>query len=449
MQSTVLKSPSATAPCTIARCEVLDRRGMSDFLNGWNSAKATAPIAMLLIGLDRFKQVNDTLGYSTGDRVLEMSAERIMRALEGDDRFVRLGGDEFAILRTTNPNMLSLQKTGSRILETLQRPFLVQGHQINVGASLGCAILEEKTDDSTDLLRHADLALLAAKRQGGMNLRFFESHLAQAAISRREMELELRRAVKLKQFTVFYQAQLRMATREVCGFEALVRWQTPEGKMISPADFIPLAEEIGEINAIGEWVLRTACAEAMTWDNDLVVAVNVSPKQFESDDFVAIVKDALQTSGLPAERLEIEITEGVLLQHTKESLSRLWAVREMGVRIAMDDFGTGYSSLSSLNSFPFTSIKIDQSFIRGEQTARSKKLVKAIIALGASLGMTTIAEGVETPAQLEELSYAGCDEVQGYLISRPIAPEAIPGFLATQAPLSQPERTECAILSLR
>lgn len=449
MQSTVLAVQSAIASQSIARFEVLDRRGMSDFLSEWNSADSASSISMLLIGLDRFKQVNDTLGYCTGDRVLDMSADRIVRTLEADDRFVRLGGDEFAVLRTTNPNLLSLQRTANRILETLQRPFVVEGNQINVGASVGCATLDEKTDDSTDLLRHADLALLAAKRQGGMTVRFFESHLAQAAISRREMELELRRAVALKQFKVNYQAQMRMSTRSVCGFEALVRWETPEGKHISPADFIPLAEEIGEINAIGEWVLRTACVEAMNWDEDHVLAVNVSPKQFESDNFVAIVKDALHASGLPPERLELEITEGVLLQHTADSLSRLWAIREMGVRIAMDDFGTGYSSLSSLNSFPFTSIKIDQSFIRGEQTIRSKKLVKAIIALGASLGMTTIAEGVETPTQLEELSYAGCDEVQGYLISRPIPPEAIPSFLATRASLSIPERTECAVLSLR
>ncbi len=380
----------------------------------------TDSLAVITVDLDRFKQVNETLGHDAGDILLKLAARRIRSAAGDSDAVMRIGGDEFAIVQTGRGQPECAEEVAGRIVDLLARPFLVQGHQINVGASVGVAIVNHGTDRIDELLKHADLALSAAKAGGRGSYRLFDASLAQRAFERSELELHLRRALVLKEFELLYQPQIDVASGSLRGFEALIRWNNAARGRISPADFIPLAEEIGEIDAIGAWVIDTACRDAMTWRGDYHVAVNVSPIQLQSDEIVRVVHRALARSGLPASRLELEITESVLLQDTEAALQRLWAVKDLGVGIAMDDFGTGYSSLSFLNSFPFSKIKIDQSFVRGEQTPRSQSLVKAILALGASLGMMTIAEGVETREQLAALAQQGCAAAQGYLIGRPI-----------------------------
>jgi predicted signal transduction protein with EAL and GGDEF domain len=301
---------------------------------------------------------------------------------------------------------------------------------VNIGASIGIAVLNHGTETLTDLLKHADLALYKAKDAGRGTALFFEPAFAVQAMTRYNLEIDLRRALGLKEFVLMYQPQVNMTDGSLQGFEALIRWQNSARGLVSPVDFIPLAEETGEIHAIGEWILRTACKEAMGWDGHLSVAVNVSPIQFESERLVDIVSHALTSSGLPPNRLELEITEGVLMNDFDNALKQLWALKALGVGIAMDDFGTGYSSLSYLNSFPFSKIKIDQSFVRGESSPKSRALVQAIINLGATLDMTTIAEGVETQEQYDQLTAGGCLVAQGYLISRPISTKAMGEFIA-------------------
>ena len=390
-----------------------------------------APLALLLIDLDRFKQVNDTLGHGVGDRLLQLVARRIRRVTRDEDVLVRLGGDEFVVVVHGAAPERTATGIATRLVELASRPFMVDGHQVNIGASVGIAVLDGRHSALDDLLRHADLALYAAKHAGRGAWHVFDPSLEARAMERRELELALRRALGLRELELVYQPQVRMPEGKVTGFEALVRWNHPDRGLVSPADFIPLAEEIGEIDAIGEWVLQSACLEAVGWPAPLSVAVNVSPLQFESGRFVQSVRDALARSGLDPARLEIEITEGVLIDNVTNALAHLEAIRAMGVAVAMDDFGTGYSSLSCLNTFPFSKIKIDQSFVRGEQTERSRALVDAIITLGETLGMQTLAEGVETQEQLRRLEKGGCQALQGYLISRPIGPADIGAFLET------------------
>jgi len=364
------------------------------------------------------------------------------RAARADDTIVRWGGDEFIILHTLGEQPSGAEGVAQRIVEMLSRPFLIDGQQINIGASVGIAILHQGTDKLEDLMRHADLALYDAKGAGRGTYRFFNPLLEKNAMERRELEISLRRALSLKEFTLAYQPQVRMPEGKLTGFEALIRWHNETRGLIPPVDFIPLAEETGEIMAIGEWVLRTACAEATKWPNELSVAVNVSPVQFKSDRFVDSVCSALSFSGLDPTRLEIEITEGVLINNSEKALSHLCAIQDMGVSIAMDDFGTGFSSLSYLNSFPFSKIKIDQAFVRGKQTDKSRALVDAIISLGASLGMKTLAEGVETPEQFEQLAEGGCMGAQGFLISKPMPAEEINEFMAQHMPTQLADSTK-------
>lgn len=404
---------------------------LDNTLREWqHSDTESVSIAVIMIDLDRFKQVNDTLGHSAGDELLKLVAKRIKSATRSADTLVRMGGDEFVILHMIGDQPVGAESVGRRIVELMSRPFLINGQQVNIGASVGIAILNCGTEDKNDLLRHADLALYEAKAAGRGNVKFFEPALAQRALERRNLEIDLRRALGLKEFQLVYQPQVDMKNGCLLGFEALIRWQSNSRGMISPAEFIPLAEELGEIHAIGEWALRMACKEAMSWEGEFTVAVNVSPVQFENNNIVNVVRDTLAITGLPPHRLELEITEGVMMSDYETAQKYLWEVKNLGVGIAMDDFGTGYSSLSYLNSFPFSKIKIDQSFVRGEKSEKSKALVQAIISLGASLKMTTIAEGVETREQYDELAKSGCLSAQGYLISRPIPPHTIPGFIS-------------------
>lgn len=404
---------------------------LNDQIANWQpSGPESLSLAVIMIDLDRFKKINDTLGHGAGDTLLKLVAKRILSATRDNDTVIRMEGDEFVVLHTIGFQPIGAISVAKRIVELMSRSFLIEGQQTNIGASVGIAALNHGTDNIADLLKHADLALYAAKAAGRGIVKFFEPALAQRAMDRRNLEIDLSRALGLKEFVLMYQPQVNMADGTLQGFEALIRWHNPKRGLVSPADFIPLAEQTGEINAIGEWTLRTACKEAMSWDGNFSVAVNVSPIQFENESIVDIVRNALIATGLAPERLELEITEGVMMKDYETAQKHLWAIKKMGVGIAMDDFGTGYSSLSYLNSFPFSKIKIDQSFVRGESSPKSRALVQAIISLGASLKMTTIAEGVETKEQFDELAAGGCQSAQGYLISRPIATPAIAGFIS-------------------
>ena len=396
--------------------------------------------AVLLVDLDRFKAVNDTLGHPIGDGLLRLVAKRLHSLLRQQDLVARLGGDEFALMVTPAPSSTSLSQLARRIIDVLGRPYLVDGHLANIGASVGIAVAPQDGLACDELLRNAELALYASKNAGRSRHSFFDASMDARARSRRSLEIDLRKALALRQFELHYQPQINLETNAVVGFEALLRWRHPERGLVSPLDFIPLAEEIGLIVPLGEWVLREACREARQWPEHVSVAVNVSPYQFEdADRLTRVVAGSLTASGLPGSRLEIEITESVLLRNEGSVLKSLHQLRALQVRVAMDDFGTGYSSLSQLHSFPFDKIKIDRSFVhRCDEAAGQNAIIRAITALGASLGMATIAEGVETTDQLSRLRAEGCTSVQGYLFSRPVPLDQVDGLIAAFP--GQPER---------
>jgi diguanylate cyclase (GGDEF)-like protein len=378
--------------------------------------------AILLVDLDRFKAVNDTLGHPIGDGLLRLVSKRLRSMLRQQDMVARLGGDEFALLVSPAPDMMSLTQLATRIVDVLGRSYLIDGHLVNIGASVGVAVSPSDGREHDQLLRSADLALYAAKQAGRSTHRFFEPAMDARAHARRSLEIDLRKALALREFELHYQPQIDLDLNAIVGFEALLRWRHPERGLVSPADFIPLAEEIGLIVPLGEWVLREACQEAARWPSNVSVAVNVSPHQFgDTTRLVAVVAQSLAAAGLPGGRLEVEITESVLLRNEQAVLTALHNLRAMEVRVAMDDFGTGYSSLSQLHSFPFNKIKIDRSFVRDHgDIAGQNAIIRAITALGVSLGMSTIAEGVETADQLARIRTEGCTSVQGYLFSQPV-----------------------------
>jgi len=386
------------------------------------AAKDEAGPAVLLVDLDRFKAVNDTLGHPVGDALLRLVAKRLRSVLRLCDVVTRLGGDEFALLVPPVPEPVNLTQLAKRIVDVLGRPYLIDGHLVNIGASIGVALAPYDGREHNRLLRNADLALYHAKASGRSTFSFFKPEMDARALARRSLEIDLRKALALREFELHYQPQVDLETDSIVGFEALLRWRHPERGLVSPADFIPLAEEIGLIVPLGEWVLREACHEATRWPNEMSVAVNVSPHQFaDTARLVSLVAKSLASSGLPGSRLEIEITESVLLRHEQTVLAALHRLRAMDVRVAMDDFGTGYSSLSQLHSFPFDKIKIDRSFVKDQGDAVSQSaIIRAITALGVSLGMSTIAEGVETSDQLARIRAEGCTSVQGYLFSQPV-----------------------------
>ncbi|GJE78401.1 hypothetical protein BGCPKDLD_5016 [Methylorubrum suomiense] len=404
--------------------------------------EAGAPLAVLMLDLDRFKAVNDTLGHPVGDALLRKVAERLRNAARRDDVIARLGGDEFAILQVGQVGAdqpLAAEALANRLVDLVGRTYVLDGQMLNVGVSVGIALFPDDGRLPDDLLKHADLALYRAKADGRGTYRFFEPAMNAAVQARRSLEIDLRRALALKQFTLVFQPQIRLETGEVSGFEALLRWHHPERGLISPATFIPLAEEIGVIVGIGEWALRTACREAARWAQPASIAVNLSPIQFRGGKLVETVTLVLAQTGLDPARLELEITEGALLDDTDGVLTVLNGLRHLGVRISMDDFGTGYSSLSYLQKFPFDKIKIDQSFVRGMAgSAECGAIVRAIARLGASLGMRTTAEGVETADQLDAIRAEGCTEVQGYLTGRPMPASEAFALLGAGAHVSDP-----------
>jgi diguanylate cyclase (GGDEF)-like protein len=391
-------------------------------------------LAVLCIDLDRFKEVNDTLGHAVGDALLTKVAERLRSVTRTSDTVARVGGDEFVIVQAGSRQPLASEALAGRLVDLLGRTYVVAGHMVNFGASIGIAIQSDGDGDAPTLLQHADMALYRAKADGRGTFRFFEPSMDVEMQARRRLELDLRRALALKQLELAFQPQIDLASRSLIGFEALLRWKHPDQGYVSPAKFIPLAEEIGLIGSIGDWVIRTACREAVSWPDPIGISVNLSPVQFRSTKLVETVGAALAASGLSADRLELEITEGALLDNTVSVLDTLHALRALGTKISMDDFGTGYSSLSYLQKFPFDKIKIDQSFVRGaDDNPDCSAIVKAVAALGASLGMKTIAEGVETADQLTRIQNAGCSAVQGYLTGRPMpAHDAAALVLSTQ-----------------
>jgi diguanylate cyclase (GGDEF)-like protein len=378
--------------------------------------------ALLYVDLDRFKVVNDTLGHPVGDALLKLVAERILRLLGPDDLLARVGGDEFVILQIKGEQPHAAETLARKVIEIVGRTYLVHGHSVQVGASVGIALVAADGNSPDELIKNADLALFKAKSSGRGTFRFFTDAMDREIQARRALEIDLRRALAMKEFSLVYQPQFEIEGKLLVGFEALIRWSTPDRGSVSPAIFIPLAEEIGLIDALGEWVLRTACKDAAGWTAPLSISVNLSPLQFKNPKLVETILSALAASGLAPSRLDLEITEGALIDNTDVVVAMLRQLKELGMKVSIDDFGTGYSSLSYLQKFPFDKIKIDQSFIRSmENSHDSAAIVRAVTALGRSLGMTTIAEGVETEAQLQQIAEEGCRQVQGYLTGRPLS----------------------------
>jgi diguanylate cyclase (GGDEF)-like protein/PAS domain S-box-containing protein len=388
-------------------------------------------VASHLFDLDHFKSVNDALGHAIGDKLLKAVAHRL-RALVGEtDTVARTGGDEFAIVQAAIKDPADAAMLAARIIEAVAQPFDIDGHHVTIATSIGIAVgPADGKADASQLTRDADLALYRAKGAGRGTFRFFEPGMDVQMQGRRALESDLRKALSAGEFELHYQPLLNLARNDITGVEALIRWRHPERGMTPPGEFIPLAEEIGLILPLGEWAIRQACAAAAAWPEDLRVAVNLSAAQFRSPGLVQVVIGALAASGLAPQRLELEITESILLEDSEATLAMLFQLREMGVRIAMDDFGTGYSSLSYLQTFPFDKIKIDRTFVKDiTQATGSRNIVRAVAAMAKGFGMEATAEGVETQEQLEIVKAAGYTEMQGFLLSRPLPADDIAKLL--------------------
>ncbi|MBB4003821.1 EAL domain-containing protein [Aurantimonas endophytica] len=387
-------------------------------------------LAIFCVDLDHFKSVNDTLGHPIGDKLLQAVADRFRDCLGERDIVARLGGDEFAVIQPAVSTPAEASILARRLIEAVSAPYEIEGHQIVIGTSIGIALAPGDGNEPDVLLKNADVALYRAKADGRNTFHFFEQGMDSRLRARRALDLDLRNAMAAGEFELYYQPVITARSSTVSGFEALMRWHHRERGMVSPAEFIPMAEEIGLIVPLGEWALLQACREAATWPAGLTIAVNLSPVQFKSRNLVPAVINALTSSGLAASRLELEITESVLLQESEVNLATLHQLRELGVHISMDDFGTGYSSLGYLRQFPFDKIKIDQSFIKElAENPQDAAIVRAVTGLGISLGMTITAEGVETQFQFDRLRLEGCTEVQGYLFSPPRPASALGPFL--------------------
>jgi len=387
--------------------------------------------AVLYLDLDQFKTVNDGLGHPAGDKLLVAAADRLRTCLRGSDIVARFGGDEFAVLQIGLAGPHEAGILAERIVTLLSEPYDIEGQQVVIGTSVGIALAPADGETSDQLLRNADMALYQAKEDGRRTFCFFQPGMGASLRAHHTLELDLRKALAAGEFEVYYQPLVTLETGVISGFEALLRWHHPLRGVVAPAKFIPLAEETGLIVPIGEWVLRQACAEAATWPDNLKVAVNLSPVQFKKSNLPQVVFATLASAGLPAARLELEITESIFLAESKTNLATLRRLRALGVGISMDDFGTGYSGLSYLRAFPFDKIKIDRSFISelGE-SADCMAIIRAITNLGSNLGIPTLAEGVETKKQLAWLLEAGCTEMQGYLFSRPVPASEIAELLS-------------------
>ncbi|TNC09580.1 EAL domain-containing protein [Methylobacterium terricola] len=401
-----------------------NRRVFRASLEGRAEAARTAPdasYAVMFLDLDRFKLVNDTLGHKVGDHLLQAVADRLTAVLEPGEVLARLGGDEFALMVPRAGDRARLEALAHRIAETVLPPFEIGSHQIRSSVSIGIAVGPADGGTADDILIAADLALYAVKASKRGTFRFYDRQMSEGLDERRQLEADLRRAIERGELELHYQPSVVLKTGEIAGFEALARWRHPARGNVPPSLFISIAEECGLIHAIGEWSLTEACRQAATWPDRLKIAVNLSPVQFSGPDLVGMVRGVLARTGLPAHRLELEITEQMLLDSGEATLAILRDLKALGLHVAMDDFGTGYSSLNYLRSFPFDRIKVDRSFVTGLGAgAQNAAIVRAVIDIARVLGMRTTAEGIETADQHHVLALLGCDEVQGYLFSRPV-----------------------------
>jgi len=433
-------------PLTGLPNRILMRRTLDESLR--DVAGRPKKAALFMLDLDRFKMVNDTLGHPVGDGLLRQVAERLQLVVQQDGQVGRLGGDEFNVVLPGIVEKNRLATLATAIIQALSQPYMIEGSHVSIGASVGIAIAPEDGATADALVRNADLALYAAKADGKGVHRFYEPEMHASAKDRRLLEMDLRKVMNESGLHLVYQPVVDAGSEEIVCFEALVRWNHPTRGPISPADFIPVAEEIGLIPQIGEWVLRTACMEAANWTDPVRVAVNISPIQFANPSLPGIVMSALAAAQLPPSRLELEITEGVFLNDDAATDAMFARLKAIGVRFALDDFGTGYSSLGYLKKAPFNKIKIDQSFVRGAAVPgnRNAAIIRAIVTLAESLGMETTAEGAETPDELALIRSLGCSHIQGYIFGRPMLSDeararvassnklAMPGLLVTRDP---------------
>jgi diguanylate cyclase (GGDEF)-like protein len=390
-------------------------------------------VTILLLDLDGFKDVNDTLGHDIGDALLQAVSTRLTNLSQGGDIAFRLGGDEFAVLSTGLAGHEALD-FANRLIGEIRRAYHIDELEIKINTCVGIAFADGESN-TEELFKHADLALYEAKALGSGQASLFKPQMQVRLQETKSFEADLQKSLQNGEMEVYYQPQVLMATREICGYEALLRWTHPLRGPVSPVEFIPVAEKIGFIHALGDWVLKTACLEAATWRGSLKIAVNISPIQFRGVNIIQSLTEALERSGLPPDQLELEITESVMLDQNEHTLETLRQLKTFGVQIAMDDFGTGYSSLGSLSSFPFDKIKIDRSFVRDATTStNARTVVELAVGVGRSLRMTTIMEGIETEEQFEMLRRLGCDQAQGYLIGRPMPASELAHLRGDPAP---------------
>ncbi|TEU27913.1 putative bifunctional diguanylate cyclase/phosphodiesterase [Alkanindiges illinoisensis] len=402
--------------------------------------------AVLFIDLDRFKFINDTLGHEAGDQLLYEISTRFRQTLRTSDIVARLGGDEFVVLVPQVHEKKEIALIARKIVDAAIAPFLLQGQECRVTASVGIAIFPDDGQDEVTLIKSADIAMYAAKEAGKNNYQFFSEQVRSYALERMALERNLRQALERHEFTVLYQPKRDLASGAISGVEALLRWQNPELGPISPAQFIPIAEETGMIVPIGKWVLRTACLQNMAWQREglppVCMAVNLSVRQFTDDHLLLDIATILKETGMDPRLLELEITEGLVMRDPAKAITLLAAIKEIGVRLAIDDFGTGYSSLAQLKNFPIDTLKVDRSFIREVATnASDKAITEAIIAMGKTLCMTVIAEGVETEEQEDFLRQNSCDQMQGYYFSKAVLPEEFASLLRTHHAIPLPEES--------
>ena len=405
------------------------------FEEAQRAIRQNTSLALHMIDLDRFKEINDTLGHPVGDEVLRLVAETLKAHSSAGDVIARLGGDEFVVLQVGVRDIGQAERRAQVLVEAIGCEVHERLTEVNVntGASLGFALFPQDADDTDILIRHADMALYRAKSEGKGVWRVFDPSMAEALQYRRLLETDLRDALNwyTDTLSVVYQPQLRLSDNEIVGFEALLRWKHPHYGDLSPSEFIPIAEEAGLIGELGKWILEEACRTAAGWDKPYSLAVNLSPMQIVDDDLATYIHELLIRTGLSPQRLELEVTESVLIENTDRALHILRRLKGLGVRIAMDDFGTGYSSLSYLQTFPFDKLKIDRSFVAGlDINVQARAIVRAVIGLAQAIGVPVLAEGVETQEQLDLLQEQGCDEIQGYLISRPLKLDALDTWIA-------------------
>jgi len=408
-----------------------------------DGAQPEALVATHMLDLDQFKNVNDTMGHPAGDELLVLVADRLRKLVRHTDTVARMGGDEFAIVQSGIASPSDAAQLAQRIIEEVSEPYDLSGRRVVIGTTIGISISAARGHVPAHEMRNADIALYRAKKNGRGNYCFFDTEIDISLHGRHELARDLRKAVADRQFELYYQPVINLASQRIKGFEALIRWHHPKKGLIQPAAFITIAEELGLIVEIGEWVIEEACMAARAWPDGLSIAVNLSPAHFMNPGLVKAVTDALAKSGIDPQRLELEITEAHLLNNSNPTLSTLHQLREQGVRIAMDDFGTGYSSLSYLQSFPFDRIKIDQSFIGNvTDSVSSRNVVRAVAAMAQGLGIDSTAEGVETLEQLAEIRAHGCTDVQGYLSGRPLPADEVALLLLKDQLSIKPDNSE-------